>query len=210
MTRLVTRDRARLVFDLLNNRFKVEFAALQTERARIAQLAYEDIYDAETRAKMDALPEGWLSEGTNVKCYWRNSRTVDLHFSGWVEPPDGLRSAFDHVPAVHRRFFAKHDNYNFRHTVPDEIGEVLRVHTEATQAFRVTVMRAKEQLDAALRRFTTVEKLIREWPEVAPFAQPYVSPPSPKGEPLKLPALRTDVLNDLFHLPPAPPVETAA
>jgi hypothetical protein len=210
MTRLVTRDRTRLVFDLLDNRFKVEFKALQAERARIAMLAYEDMYDAETRERMNALPAGWLPERSEVKCYWRHSRTVDLHFSGWVEPPEGLRSAFDHVPTVTRRFFDRHDNYNHRHTLNDEIGEVLRAHTEATQAFRVTALRAKEQLDAALRRFTTVEKLIREWPEVATFAQPYLSPPSPKGEPMKLPALRTDVLNDLFKLPPVPPVETAA
>lgn len=210
MTRLVTRDRNRLVFDLLHNRFKADMTALCAERKRLATLAYESLYDAATRKKMDALPSGWLPERTEIKCYWRQSRMLDLHFSGWVEPPEGLRSAFDAVRFEQRRFMEKHDNYNFRHTLPDEIGEQVQVHNVTMQDFRVKVLRAKEQLDAALRRFTTVEKLIREWPEVAPFAQPYVSPPSPKGEPMRLPALRTDVLNDLFHLPPIPPVETAA
>lgn len=210
MTRLVTRDRTRLVFDLLGNRFKGDMALLCAERKRLATLAYESLYDAATRKKMDALPSGWLPERTEIKCYWRQTRTLDLYFSGYVDPPEGLRSAFDHVRADQMRFMEKHDNYNFRHTLPDEIGEQVQAHTLILQDFRVKVLRAKEQLDAALRRFTTVEKLIREWPEVAPFAQPYVSPPSPKGEPLRLPALRTDVLNDLFHLPPIPPVETAA
>lgn len=60
----------------------------------------------------------------------------------------------------------------------------------------------KAEINAALNSVTTVNALIKLWPEVAPFAEPFLR--KARQQAAQLPVVQTAVLNKALDLPVTP------
>lgn len=163
---------------LLAHAFGEREEALEAERRKLGDDLYKHLYPAALQKKMKALPNGFLpkSEAQQVKLggdwmplEWGDSRPVSV---------DNRRNAvvLDANHPITERF---RDLRNRGDRLRAEKGE------------------AAAKANAALKNATTINKLLKLWPEVAPFVEPYLR----DAKPAPLPVVQTEVLNKTFDLP---------
>lgn len=161
--------------EMLRHCFQEEVAQLVQDRAELARRVYEDVFDAATRAKMEALPDGWLPTDDNIQARFSGSNDW-LPFNGTFHGE--LSLVRPRVETVYRRFpSAKRGGclevYDPSHPLAEEHEELSRRMRDVAERFAM----AKRQVTAALERPTTLNRLKELWPEAAPFVKRYESPP---------------------------------
>lgn len=198
MTRLTKDMCATISLGLIEHTFNSRVAALVVERAQIAQEIYDLHYKPDMK-RINDLPEGWLPVHSSIAFESVGSR-YNYHFSGQLFRRWSSQFSFQHLKAnqpihTHRRF-KQSDNgavevFDAKHPIAVRVEK----HEAAAAALHNEVLTAWKTAGASLDNFTTVEKLLDEWPEVKPFVPAAVAPtPS-------LPALPTQHLNKMFDLP---------
>jgi hypothetical protein len=193
MTSLTNPIREEISDALILHRFKDEAKILHRAYADFAHKVYCDKYDEDTRAQIDGLPTGWLE--TRPMIYVRFGVAAHRLYFGGVHMQVQPRKLTE-FPYVQMR--VKHCDvswfceYGARHELADEHAAL----EGRKDDFVASVRRARSSIQQALK-VTTIEKLIKEWPEVQPFAQRYIgSPTAPR-----LPMIPVDELNAALGLP---------
>lgn len=173
------------------------------EQVAISADMYDLVYPRETRAKMEALPEGWLPKvdhlqvqyGTgNTYCYFAQQR-IRVARDGWHV---NYGSEENPAPTVHRVVLARH-----------RTGTVLALEATHPMAERLTAHKSEQAdigagiIDLAsatmrtMNQFSTVASLVKAWPEIEPFVSKYLAAP----ERVYLPAPLLRDLNKRLDLP---------
>lgn len=200
MSQRLTNDiREMIVVDVLIHRFRADADAFRADQAALANRVYEDIFDAKTREKMAAVPDGWLPKTTNVGVQFGGAnRYEQMYFDGHISgnirkvaTKSDAPETFRLIPYNRHRVCAA--VYEASH--PLSIAHAKLEQRKATLDDQIET--AKRSIEAALAAVTTVKRLIETWPEVAPFASKF------DGEKPQLPALPTQHLNSILDLPVA-------
>lgn len=198
--RLTVNDRKVITMKLLKHRFGADVIAACKARLDAAQDIYLDIYPAPMLARMQALPSGWLPRvggarvaiGVACRVDYANWRTYDtamvpaahLFLPTATEIGGGELMLSSHTSGV-VKLFDHDDPLIVRFDAAKQAAEKLGERIEATH----------RETTKALARFTTVEKLVKEWPEVAPFVADVAGPAH------SLPAVTLRSLNKALDLP---------
>lgn len=198
MTRPTKDIRDQSVLDLLRYSFKERVEALYAERAALAQAIYEDTFSAETRKKMQSLPDGWLPEVNSINARL-GSDYSSFEFSG------GLYGEINRIAKVGkdqtRRIPIKLKggcvaSYDATHKLAlehERLNNLRKVLWEEIET-------AKRAANTAVNAVSTVKRLIEVWPEVDPFASKHST------EKPQLPAVPTAHLNKILGLPVEEPI----
>lgn len=196
-TRLTVSIRERIANDLLTHKFSAAIGALIADRAAHAHDVYCDIYSKSDRAKMDALPAGWLPESNRIGVQFGSSGRsyVELSFSGAVygEVNKYRKGTMKHGD---RRIISKHVHGCAKVYADDH--PLAKAKADLDSKFddlKTSVSEAAKQVNAALASATTIKRLVEAWPEIEPFARAH------EATPPNLPAVPTDRLNKLLDLP---------
>lgn len=191
-TRLTTAIREKIVADLLRHRFENDVVDYRDNMASLASAVYEDLYSESDRVLLDSMPEGWMPVEASIGVTFADSYTR-LYFGGYLT---GDMAAMSSYEAVYRPFAAKHrggcvKTYEARHKL------AIRAEKLSAQkdSLKEKISEAKRAANSALSSVATVKRLIEGWPEIAPFAAKY------EGEKPALPALPTNILNNILDLP---------
>jgi hypothetical protein len=202
--KLTTMRRNSLRAKMLRHRFADDVSDLIGRRAAFAKLAYEEVYSAADRRKMEGLPKGWLPTSTGIK-FQSSGSVSECLFSGRIvrggaagilkSPPDDIERLVPHRDCGY-------GGYNLRvvgvfdagHPISEEwskLGDDLNTLNKA-------IADTEAQIIAILASVSTTGRLREEWPEAAPFLIDL------EGGPVKMPpALPINVLNSLLRLPVA-------
>lgn len=181
----------------LVHRFNSDIQKLTDERANLARIIYEDVYEQNLK-KMRALPDGWLPKSNCIKIQFGDEITV-LMFNGQLY---GRRHYDDMLnrnsEAVERVVLASDTRANVMkiYGARDPIALALTQMNNDTASASETIKTARNQTMATLNQFHTVEKLIEKWPEIKPFIPE-------KQTPVLLPAIAKEKLNEMLDLPVA-------
>ena len=195
MTRITNDHRERILRDVLNYRFAESYTLLQAEYAQLAQGVYETVYSATDRAKMEALPDGWLHKVTSIRVQF-GERYADLPYSGSINGVSSYPSINTEINTTYRRVPARDLHGVMRvFETGENLAEVYAALAVASADLRNKTHQAESLASVVLDRATTVPKLLVAWPEVKPFLA-FLDVPKPK-----LPALPIDQVNSLLDLP---------
>lgn len=195
-TRLTTWIREQITKDVVRHRFADAALELVKDRAALAVDVYNDVYSEAERKKMAALPSGWLGEDRDITVQFGDGRGYEkLSFSGAVygEVSTVLKDSIEPVDLLvqhrHERGCAK--VYELTHPFALRRDDLRARDKDMSEAIRT----ARRQVEAAVQKATTLNRLIELWPEIEPFASKY------EDKPKHLPALPTSELNALLDLP---------
>jgi len=205
--RLTVSMRSGIARALIEHRFHDDVERLIARRRELANAIFDHIVPAADQKRLAALPAGWVPERDDVKVQFgeasRDVTEYDLNGAGLY---GALSRAYKgsvstNHPSIHRR--VPHKLYNCVMAVIDMTEQLWEVHEtlkDDTKTLVKQIEDAEKQAAASLEAVSTVGALIKQWPEVEPFAAKYavVTP--------NLPALPAERLNALFDLP----VETPA
>lgn len=198
-TRLSNLLREGIATRILAHRFGAEVESLSAEYAALAAAFYEDINPKAQREKMRRLPPGWLPESGCISVQ-AGAQYRSLFFSGRVRNAElrALIAGKELVNAPARRFLNRHQSSIHKYAATHPLAIALDKLENKEKSLAEQVRTAKTQLRTTLLRATTVEALVKLWPEVAPFvARTAAGTASPKT----LPALPLQELNARFNLP---------
>lgn len=178
--RLSNYIRKQVLNAVLKHAFEAREKALEAEKFALGDAVYNDIYPEPLRKQMDALPDGFLPTGGDVKVQFEGQR-------------------FTHVYFGERRRIAKSHEYNA--AVVYDAKHPLTVRYDAWKKAQDDLdaekSKAKSSAEAVLESVTTVNKLIQVWPEVEQFARPFAV-----ESPSRAIALPIKDLNARLGLPP--------
>ncbi len=197
MTRLTNSIQEQLTTELLKYKFSDKAQELVEKQSTFAHKIYNDCFDKKTRDKMKRLPQGWLPEVGEVSVEFA-SKFTRLEFNGGNNLSWNYRFLFKKsFEAQNKRFPNKHkSNCVKQYTALDKLAlEYTQIQNEISD-FTTAISHTKANIQSAFSSCTTVEKLIKNWKEIEPFAKKYVEV---KGT--NLPALPTEQLNKLLNLP---------
>ncbi len=155
--RLNEKIRRKILHRLLDHAFGGERGTIAALEERLGQSVYADLYDAETLARMEALPEGFFERRCHVFVAFGGQRD-SVPVSG---PVAHCHSGFD--PA---RSYAASDPRSRLHA------DIYRRKGELKERED----KARREAMAALGSASTLRQLIEAWPEVAEFAGDVVAP----------------------------------
>lgn len=198
MTRLVNAMREGIIERMMAHSFAERIAVLQVEQARLANACYNRYYNPTTRKKIDELPKGWLN-GRNYITIVANDSHMSLYFNGDFNR-FGSRAGFSTfntgLDEINRRFPNCDHGTMIKFEPGDKLGDEIIDWHRSCEATQTDWYAARKQLNVTLDRFHTVEKLIEEWPEIAPFVDE-----KDKPAPVTAVALPVADLNSIFKLP---------
>lgn len=201
-TRLNKENRAGIRNAVIQYRFKKDFDVIVRARAALADDIYGDLYDPPMFVLMRSLPKGYLPTQQELSITLGTSHTY-IGFSGgwhrWSTP--AYAEAFAKPSAVWRLVAYDHDNrhaktYDARHPFTIEFDRIQNLGADLA----TDTSEAAAKLDATTKSVTTVEKLIELWPEIEPFARPYMVATTASSN-RQLPVIQTAALNTLLDLP---------
>lgn len=194
MTRLTNSIRAAICANAIAARFDETKETHQVRRSGFAYKVFNDCFTMRQRNDMASLPEGWLPTVSSIAATFATSFQW-LSFNGRLSGRAGSMingTKFDappvRIPAD--RLSSALKVYDADHPLAKEYTAI----TESDGTLREEIDKATRMVSATLDTFTTVEKLVEGWPEVAPFI-PEASAP------VQLPAIPRDALNDMLGLP---------
>lgn len=200
MTRLNKALRAKIEKSLMHHRFKKPAQKLLDRQYTIARKVYSKMYTKEEHELIASLPEGWMCTTRDLDVYDYGSRTR-LH----VCKPRFAGGRYDKLRDLGADD-KKHEGDEYRiaqrHTYghvanADKFPELGKWQQEVDKLTE-EADKVRSQVRATLGAFTTIEKLIKSWPEVEPFAIAFVEAPN------KIPALPVvpaQQLNLMLELP---------
>lgn len=194
--------RAKIRTALLARKFNEEAEQLRVARAGLAFDLYQRLYDAPTRERMAALPEGWLPEQSELAVELGGTvRCVKFNGSPSAGGYYAMRQ-FTQVPSTFRQIQAHHS-----HGVVLTLdgADPLTAACDRLEAAWVDLRERRDRLgaevDATLAQFRTIATLVKDWPEVVPFL------PERQQRTATAVAVPRARLNELLDLPveaPAP------
>lgn len=153
--------------------------SLDREEKQLAQGLYEQLFSAEDRARMDALPDGWLPIAGS------------LH----VDPgpsESNIKLEFDGT----RRHPARWSTIVKWGDLPEVAQALVQEHNQADKLLKSERDKTSREVQALLDGFRTVEQAQEAWPEAANIIGEVVGAPRIRT----LPAVTT--LNAALDLPP--------
>jgi hypothetical protein len=151
--------------------------SLETEHRNLARAVYDAAFSQADRAKMDALPKGWLYEDGDVKARF-GGEVSSLNYNGslyalrgadyslltqmgYSRPDDlELRIPYD-------QHFSVIEVFDHDHPITARFNSLRNRFTTMIEEAR----KAKAVLYSALQSSTTSNSLIKAWPEVEPFVR---------------------------------------
>lgn len=203
MTRLTNDLRSATCEAVIKHRFTSDCDAICARSATLAERVYEKVFTKKERSLLDSLPIGFVPSDCLINVATQFGRT-GLQFSGKISW-NLLNGRLSNIS----RYGAYDKNEDIYHPVPftaranrktwtlgcslaDEIDQFVNDAAELSTAIDT----AQSDLSATLSTFSTVEKLVKAWPEIEPFI-----PEPQKPKKAQLPALPVDKLNATFGLP---------
>lgn len=176
MTRLTQNARDIIADAMLEERFKEELEALEKRKAQHTAKVYKHFYPAPLRRKMNNMPEGAFPTHQGMAVSYVGNREH-------IKFPEPVR------------LFHLH---GWRHASIDSPEHPLFVEWKKLgkdfEAYRSSRADLAGELRQALKRFTTVASLLKNWPEAEPYVPKTVISANP-------PAVRTEELNRKLGLP---------
>lgn len=189
--RLTNDIRDAIVRTVLTNRFSEDVESLRDQWASFAVMTYDAVYDKSTQTKMKRLPKGWLPETDDITVQFgsHHSRLAfDPYMRGFnpisIKRPEKktlkLVPYRDNMSRVIMQFEPDHELSLKR----DELAAQSTTLKETIDSCRVNA-------NQIVHSVTTMKKLLEIWPEVEPFAKPFIERPASAS----LPAVPVDTLN---------------
>lgn len=198
VTRLTNDIRDSIERDLIRHRFQPEIDEIEDRLQAIGAEVYDAAYDADTQAKMQSLPDGWLFQDDAFEVVFVGKR-VRIHFSGYMYRGEKFGGLIENRPKVFRRVLEKHRNGVIASFAADHsLSQAFETINIDRERLKEVIQIAKRQTRAALNAVSTVEALIKTWPEVKPFAERWIEG---KDSRPKLPAIPVENLNASLGLP---------
>lgn len=198
MTRLNNEIRSHVQKEMLKHRFADAAKELLLDFVEFAEAVYNDIYNKSDRAKMAALPAGWLLEAAKIGVqFGAGCSYIDLRFSGSLDSEiNHLLESWKNRPNVTRRVWRKHEYncakvYHNDHKLSIRYQMLKTRHADLIKDHQA----AKKVIESALAATASVEKLLDLWPESKPFLTPYLNKKP------QLPSIPVGQLNTLLDLP---------
>lgn len=203
-TRLNEDIRRRLTKALIIHRYTPDVVALADDFGKLADQCYNALYSKKTREQMDEVPLGWLPTTSSLKYQFGDITNIaSLSFAGtsMLEFETPCHLSFDALDE--RRREAEHRLVQNRHAGSGVV-EVFDANHRLSMKFTVLRHRRDElneqaeqcrhTVRATLAKFTVVDKLVKEWEEIAPFVTEITG-----SRPL-VPAVPVDELNAALNL----------
>lgn len=155
MSKITSVMRLTIARKLLSHRFEADDAASRKRENELAMRVHRLRYDAPTRRRMDAVPDGWLPT---------ESRFL-------IEIP-GRSDKLYLIDPVRVQFVDMGRYFNLG-KVKSAAAQALAVdiahHLDAKESLARAKRALSEKTDSTLRGFATIERLVKAWPEVKPF-----------------------------------------
>lgn len=197
----LTKDiREQICRELLVHRYRKQVDALVSRGISIASNLYNILYSRKVQQRMHNQIEGWLAERCLIEVSIPERRGGNLftyHFNGahlFYGILVGLKSP--DRPVEKRRFLGKHLNgVEVQLSLNNALAKKIEKWVDDETALKEEVQLSQRTIHAMLRSVTTVSKLAKTWPEVAPFLKKFEEGVAPQ-----LPAVQTTQLNELLGL----------
>jgi hypothetical protein len=164
-----------ILMALTEHAFKTRDDALTAEKVELGKKVYEQMYTAEERRLMAKLPADFLGTEHYQRVKFGGDYT-NLPLGGEHRVANGRGAPV---------FSASH-----------EFTDIYRDIDKREKLLAQEKKQARVEAKAKLNSASTVQRLIDIWPEVRPFAEPYL-----KTKKTTLPVPVNDVLNRKFNLP---------
>lgn len=195
--RLTNDIRDAIVRAVITNRFLKDVEALRDEWSTLAVMTYDDIYDDKTQRKMKNLPNGWLPETDTITVELGSSHTrltFDPYMRGFglVKIDGPSKTTKKRVPSSDNSHRVV-KQYEASHPLAKKRDELAGRSTDLKELIDSATTGARQMVHSV----STMKKLLEQWPEVEPFAQPYIDKPSAAT----LPAVPISSLNAKLGLP---------
>lgn len=191
--RITKEMRESLASDLIKHRFAQAVKDLCDMRAAHALEVYRDIYTVEQREFMARAPAGMLVTATQLHAKFGTAYTP-VYFDGHVYGI--LSTVCPSREVISRPIFHSHTSNPAK---VYEAGDLLTVRHELvghkTDDLAKVVGDARRAALAAISSSTTIDALVKAWPEIAPFTKRFAA------KDRNLPAVNTAKLNEILDLP---------
>ena len=198
--RLINETRERIQKALLIRRFRKLINEVTEKRAHLINQVYLDLYTPEIRRKMAELPKGWLPEETGLDVRFGSSGTgyVRILFTGTFHGFLQRYADYKKEVVCHRiqQRHKGHLRQELRRHTPVQASASRNWKTSGNK-LEETVREAERTSMRMLQSTNSFTKLIELWPEIEPFARPYMT----GQKPTQLPAVPIHQLNKLLDLP---------
>jgi hypothetical protein len=203
--RLTNDMREILVRRLLTHRYKDAIQAIIDRRAKLAVDVYDDVYSKANRARMAAIPAGWLPQDNDIAVRFGDGQRgyVNLFFNGRTD----LSAPFYHIvddtnQTVHRTFPQKDKGQCLKvYPLEHDFSQTYEQIATDWAALKKQVKDTEALLASSVAKFTTIHAMIKDCPEAEPFVRDWLI-----AKPIPLPAVPRAKLNAILDLP----VEDAA
>lgn len=175
MTNFTKANREAITKDLLAYTFKQQAEDLRVALATLANVVYHDVYNETTIERMTGLPAGWLPENDRITARFGGNDYSPLLFNGM--PNYGLMyNVLKNVKPITRRSQYNKSGQTVAIVYDDRAGIVIVAQRLRQQhmKFLEDYTSKSNRVTGMLSSWTTVEKAIKEWPEIEPFAQRWI------------------------------------
>lgn len=215
-TRMNTSIREAILTKLLVRAFSDEIAKIGDRETALADKIYNDCYNQQDRNTIASLKEGWLVSSDRLQVNFAGQRIkLGLGKPLWEFCQTGieykLRKDIKREP-VERRFAHAHkDGYYATvksYTADHKLAEEYQRLQQDTESLIQRINTHASEARAVLNSVTTVQKLVKVWPEVEPLATHWMRDEA-REIVTGLPAVQMDKLNEALRLPPGGEEEAA-
>lgn len=151
-TRLAQHHRERILQAAISNAFDRREKLLQKEKSKLFPRLRAAIFGAAALRRMDRLPNGWLPPRDVIR----------------VEVGDSTYSFSDGHPfkvPADTKFSSK------LHALPPELQQCVQAYATAWRELEDEKDSTRRNLRASLKTFSTLEVLLKQWPELEPFTK---------------------------------------
>ena len=199
--RLATYMKESICKALLHHRFSNLIPPLIERQREFADRVFADVVTPKETESLDALPKGWVPSISIIGVQFgeSGSRYTQLNLDG----TDGINGELSQVrDVVERETVSRRVPYSMKngcakvYSVAHPFCFQAEDFRRERESLREQIKKASGLINAQLNAFTTVGALIRNWPEVAPFAERYLELSDSRAV-----ALPRATLNDILGLP---------
>ena len=199
--RLTVAMRENICRRLLRHRYSARVLDLIERQKVFAADVLADLWTPEERQLLDSLPAGWVPKVTHlgVKLGGQDSSYVSINLDGSYAITSGLSfvrpegHSYEHQSV---RVPYNANNACIRRYDPNHpLAQRYELLSQERSRLSEEIARTKKIVEAQLEEYSTVQSLLKNWPEVEPFLGKYLTPP------VRLPALPNQHLNELLDLP---------
>ncbi len=175
--KLTNAQRDTILKRIIAHRFDTQRDALKAKGTDLADKLYQVMYDDADRAILLSAPQGFFAYNHSIDVWMSNPKRHERFFFSKRMPLKAVTNHWLEIDSTHPLYSAFDEWF------------------DAQKAFYADKSAAEKQVSATLQSFSTMNKLVAEWPEVAPFITGLT--PVIKN----LPAINVSALNALLDLP---------